>query len=207
MKRRRRGSYSQYNAKKRRLSPLERKQVQRIANKDREKKTHIGYAQEVAVSDTWGIYHLTGIAQGDTHTTRDGDEIKITSFSSRGNVMCADATNIVRITIISWKPNSIPAANDIFQTADTINQGGLYSELNHANKKNIRVHYDKILHMTLQNNAVQYWACKFKELPKCVYNPGLTTGTNQLYICIASDSSAVTHPTFTYRGELDYHDC
>lgn len=95
---------------------------------------------------------LNGVANGDTSTTRDGNQMKMTSLFLRGTVVAngdyfaqtSRNPQQVRIAIVWDKQadGALPATNEIFEV---IGAGQVNSPLKITNGKRFKVLYDKAL--------------------------------------------------------------
>lgn len=189
------------------LNKVQRKQVKKLVEAPLEKKKFHASYQDANVTATHVVSEICNIGQGDTEATRDGDAIKITSAFYRGHIVAADQTNVVRLTLIRWKPNGTPSADKIYETAVIGTDGGIYSDFNHQYRSDFVVLQDKFITVQGTNGQCQrMFTLKCGHQPKTVFNGSATTGANKLFLIKSSDSLAATHPTITMRGELFYTD-
>ncbi len=99
---------------------------------------------------TGGVsFLLSGVTQGDTPVTRDGDLIKPTSlfirYAVRRALTSTNETDYVRIVIIrNSNPNGVdPLLQSVFAPTLTV-----FSPLNRANADQFHVMYDKLHHLS-----------------------------------------------------------
>lgn len=203
------GKVYKYNQKKG-LNEVENQQVNRkikrmIANRQ-EKKIH---SQEPigSISTTPSFNQISNIAQGDTDLTRDGDELYLKSIHLNWSFVGADATNKMRIVVFQWFGDdnaNPPAATDLFQTNSATGYFGAfrkdYSSL-------FKVLYDKQLVTDTYNNIRHGKKSIYKGFRKKIkYIAGTASGTNQIYTCMVSDSSAASHPQVSMYTWLRFTD-
>jgi len=205
MKRQRRGST--FSARKSprmdKLSPNERKQVKRIVNYNREKK-HFTFSDVGAVvTNVWNIIDISGVNQGDTQSTRDGDQIKVLLTEINAHLVTSTADDIIRVCVFRWSNNSVPGAADVFQAiSSTI--AGYHSPYNQQNLRFIHPIYDRTFAIAPQI-PVQTFKVRGGPQPYTVFNTGLLTGSNKIYMAVVK-SGAGGSPTINYRGQLMYTD-
>lgn len=188
------------------LTKKQRVEVKKLVTAPIEKKDLGFYLQDSAVSSTHNIVDLMSVVnQGTTEDDRIGDEIKITSLYGRGSVRVGDATNVVRMTLIRWKCNSVPTASQIYEDATIGLQGAIYSPFNHKFRESFVVISDRFYHVDTYNTTRPF-ILKARAQPKTVFNGTLSTGSNKLYLILSSDSLVTAHPTVTFRGDINFID-
>lgn len=196
----------QYRRGPRGLNQKQKKEVKKLVQAPMERKHFVTAYEGNASSSVHVITDLTGIAQGDAYNERDGDSIKIVGGYFRGSVVGSDATNIVRITLIRWKPTTTPTANDIYQSTGIGTVGSIYSEFDRDNRKSFTVLKDIFIHVDGYNPQKPFYI-RIKNQPMLKYMGSSTNGANKLYLIHSSDSIASGHPSITMRGVLSYVDC
>lgn len=194
------------------LSKTQRVEVKKLVQAPMEKKRYPIYKQNQGISVTHFVDDLMSIAQGDGEQDRDGDQIKVTSGFLRGAIYGADTTNIVRATVIRWKPSSVPTAADIYDATSIGTNGALFSPFNHAKRQDFVVLADRFWHLTNDTyghgDRIRQFFIKIRSQPKTVYDGTSTVyATNKLYIIWSSDSTVATYPDVVYRGDIHYTDC
>lgn len=159
-----------------------------------------------AVDFSGTIYDLSGIAQGDTDVTRDGDEIMPKSLNIRGSMVIADSTNVMRFIVFRWLQSTTPVVTDILGVG-VGSLFGPYAPYNVDSRQKFNVLYDKIQEL---GSTSQQVALINKFLPlaqKSVqYSAGTTTGTNKIWALAISDSGAASHPGIAFTHELRFTD-
>lgn len=150
-------------------------------------------------------------AQGDTDTTRDGDRIHIERVWFHYGWSNGDNTNVVRVILFQWFPNSAPAVSDIL--LHTGSAQAPWSDFNWDNRQEYKILYDKTWYLSAYYNG----GAKVKGLSKPLiikngfrrnlqFQAGATTGTNQIYKLILSDSGAVPNPLFNSWSRIEFTD-
>lgn len=203
-----RGGYDRSRRPMKRLNIREKKQVKRIVRFQQEKKNFPFYIINGSASTAGTITKLTIIPQGDSGTTRDGNNVNITRIQFRYSFAYGDATNVCRIIIFQWKnddTNDFPTVAKLIQ--DPVNNSWLGSQI-FANP-DARILYDRLHFVSGNGFAVTGSRAVIKSkkyAKKLKYNAGVNTGSNQLYVLYLSDSSTSTHPTFNMWGVVSYTD-
>lgn len=190
---------------KKTLSATQRKEVKKLVMAPMEKKNFPWYFQDFEISTTHTVVDLTAVAQGDGEQSRDGDSIKITGMYGRGVLFWGDAVNMIRLTVIRWKCNSVPTAAQIYDTTAIGTNGGMFSSFNHKYRDNFVVISDKYVDIDSYHPYKQV-IIKAGAQPKTTFNGAATTGGNKLFLILSSDSSAAGHPSLTMRADVHYID-
>jgi len=192
------------------LSAVQRKQVKRIINADREKKWLIQTGNLIAVSVAAAAADVTPVPQGNTEITRVGNEVEARSFHLKYTVKAADTTQQIRVLVVQYKADNNSAP---FSGAELFYNGpsGVVdwnSEQNEDYKQQYKILYDRLHNLYLTNDTFQQSVSTFITIPskKVHFNLGATTGENHIYIAYISDSAVATHPTLTYSTKFVYTD-
>jgi len=200
--------YAKQNKGDAKIKKLVKTQVQSMIRSRQELKSFdTGLAQ--TVSSTGNVIKLTTIPQGDTDSTRDGDQINITKLEGVVVGTCStDTTNILRCTIIRWNGDDTtdaPTIAKVYQTSASPFISALVRD-------NLRSNYmsvvqDDILCVGATSPQIEKsrYSHKWKAL-KCNYESGTNTGVGQLYAIVSSDSTAVAHPSLTCMWRVYYTD-
>lgn len=179
-----------------------RSKVLGIINSDRETKfkDHFNF---VAVGSNASLsplsFQLTAISTGDSHDNREGEKIRLMSFSYKGTVLTGDATNILRMIV--YRPYNISA--DLNADAFEINS--------RVDPHKYFVYVDKLVTVDTANPLKQFnLNVKFggsRGIP-ITYDGTATTSVskNKILVYIVSDSAAVTHPSVQAQGRVWYKD-
>lgn len=174
-----------------------------------------------------GPTNLSAVTQGDTDTTRDGDQITLRSlefnWSAEISYVAAspDPSNKVRCVIFQWFPNSVPVVADVFLTTFATTAWTM-TPYNHDKRFMFRILYDKVIQLNLtytwngasmiatpsDNTYSNIHRVRISKFPhRKVQMEGTTTvGTNHIYVTFLSDSSIVSHPEAVYISKLNYSD-
>lgn len=145
---------------------------------------------------------LTYIAEGNTQTTRTGNQIRVTGIHFPYWVQCSDTTNIVRVIIYKPKdPN------------DTLTGVTPYTLLD---SDKFIIYHDKVHLMSLadKNFSKGLLSKSFKGKKKdkagmVVQYHGSAANDyakNAIYVYTVSDSGAVNHPTISGHCKLYFKD-
>ena len=199
--------YNRRNTRGRGLTKKQRVEVKKLVVAPMERKAFHAAYQDTTISDTHLVSEISNIGQGDTIETRDGNQIKITSCFIGGNVVAGDSTNIVRLTLIRWKPNSTPTADLIYEQTAIGSGGAMFSDFNHDYRSDFVVLKDKFITVESSNGQLQkMFTLRAGKQPKTTYNDSATSGANKLFLIACSDSLAASHPTVTFWCDIKYID-
>lgn len=201
--------------KKYALSKRQARAVAKIAskqiNKRAETKHHLTENSYAVSSAGSSMIHLTGVPQGDTSITRDGEEIYIRSVQARYQMTNGDENNEFRIIVFQWFDDGLPTLDDILQGGAGTSYPYLapYSE-DSLDKR--RILYDRV--HTMDNNysgGVKSGYGKFMitKIPrrKMEFDGSATsTPMNGIYVVAVSDSAAAPHVTLRLFTKLRFLD-
>jgi len=172
---------------------------------DMELKYFAGSASPFAVDLSGSVVDVTPIPQGDTDQSRDGDEVTLQHIELGYQIVCADATNMVRVIMFQWLPNNTPSVSTIL-----LSSGASYSPLSALSTDQrplYRILYDKIHFLSLAANYNNGDMVKRKiPVAKAQFIAGSTAGTSHIYLLFISDSGAASHPTASYYVKTEYFD-
>lgn len=204
--------------------PINIKTITKIAHKAAKNEitkrieTHyIDTAQATITCSSAGVIssQLSTITQGTTDSSRIGDRVTIKSIKVKGNLIAADATQVVRVILFQWLQDTAsctPIPSDILQ-----NQNQPYSPLSSYTKDSAGYEWVPLWDRTFCMNAGTGTSVNFsvklsgKKLSKgkavntIQFNAAGTTGTGHYYFCFYSDSGAAFDPTFTYYSRIRYY--
>lgn len=193
------------------LSPLQRQQVKRLVDSGAETYQYDNSISPASVSTAATIQ--TGFStptQGVGDGQRTGDMIELKRFMLNYNIICADATNVVRVILFRWYENNssnAPTAAQVLQASTNFN-----SMINHDSirERKLHVFYDKTHRMTLVGTAdvganVSIGA-KALGRKNIAFDNAAITGEGLIYGLFISDSSGVSHPTIDWYCRLEYKD-
>jgi len=154
----------------------------------------------------------SAVDQGDGKSERIGNYIKMQRYIARWQVTVADATNMMRIIMLQWKPNTASdalALTDVMESAFMGSATAPLSTFNQTNYGNyFRILYDELVCVSTDNPVV---VGKIDlDLSRCAQvkfgNDASASAAGHLYLLRISDSTAISHPDFTYVGRLLYRD-
>lgn len=176
--------------------------VKKVINKVAEKKYFTVIQPSVGVDNTGAFAQLGAVTQGDTDTTRDGDQLYIRSLQVKGQVTAGDTTNLLRVIIFQWFLPTTPTATDLLLS------NVVDSPWNHDNRYLFKVVVDKSYSLATASNAAQTinWRISKGFKRKCQFNGGTTIGTNKFWIFTISDSGGVPNPSVSYYTKLNFTD-
>lgn len=215
-----RATHNAYMAKKlkdsdvkKKVSTKDVKSIAKVAVKSELKKvSELKYRD---IYDFTTTYDVTGscinltsnIAQGDSDTTRDGDKIYLKTLRLKYFGQYADSWNQIRVIVFKWNKDStsaITSANLLVSSGDS---KAILSPLSWDTKKEYRVYYDCVINVDDAYREVSpVKEVEVKLNYRVDYIAAGTNAMNSLYMCILSDSTAVTHPKCNWYARLEYTD-
>jgi hypothetical protein len=162
-----------------------------------------------SVDTTGTLQKLSTIPQGDTDSTRDGDQAEVISvdvIASFANASSTDLSNLCRFIVFKWQQDDSSAApaavTDILQTAS------VYSPLNRDNEraKKFVILDDHLFSTSLTGPSVDTHIIKLKNKFKLAFQGSANTGNNMVYAMMVSDSGAIPHPILAYQVRVYFTD-
>lgn len=157
-----------------------------------------------ALAYTGATYQLSAVPQGITDYNRTGDVFIVKKVVLRIQTITGDATNMVRVIVFIWFPNTTPAVGDVLTTTSTA-EAPLTQNV-HDNLSKMKILYDSIIAVAtskLNDVRILNLRCNAKIQAN---NASTTLGTNHVWIAICSDSSAATHPSLGFACQITFED-
>lgn len=207
------------SAKPKASRPVTLQQVRDIVRVAQEYKFFDSKVYATAISNTGSQYALSAVPQGDTDSTRDGDQINLHSIELKveaylqGTGGTNDFTNQVRLILYQWHPMSTgsqPTVADILQDSASVAQSPTMSNYKWDNRKDYTIVLDRTCN--LSGNGPSDEGYYFKKLwkvpgmPAHFSNGSTTLQSNGLFLYIASDSLVATHPIVNVYARCIYSD-
>lgn len=161
------------------------------------------------VSTSGVIATQSNMAQGSAINQRVGDRVKPLRFNANISFTVADTTNFCRYVIFQWKPDTAldaPAITDLFSDSTypwvSVHRAAALS------RSKMKILYDKTVALSTAGPQCLQLSVNLdlSKLPMIEYGAGATTGRNQIYVGIFSDSVAVTHPGYTVSSAFYFQD-
>jgi len=158
---------------------------------------------------TTGVYALSNTSQGQTGGQHIGDESTIKGLEFRMLVTVADSTNVVRATIVRWKPNigyvGCSAAAIYKTTTALLN---LTSGFLEDGEDMYQVLYDEVIPLAAAggNPEQVYRLIKRKLNFRCDFLTNTSNCSNNLYLLLTSDSAAATDPQVQFYSQIAFTD-
>jgi hypothetical protein len=155
-----------------------------------------GLGVSVGNAGTGIIQKMTTIPQGDTDTTRDGDQLTVEWSQLRYNVVvnATDVSNLVRVVLFVWHfddGGQPPTLATIFQATN--------SPLSAYNRDSVKEKAFTVLSdrlHSLYSGGVGHQCVESKNLKKfkITFTSGGNTGKNHIYLAAISDSAVTPFP-------------
>lgn len=152
---------------------------------------------------------IQGVADGQ----RIGDQIKVSKFIFKCDIIYGDPTNQLRVILFRWYDDNavtLPTLAAVLQNGAgfPINSG-----INHDSLKAGKLHimHDRTYNLTNTGNTMainRTITITGRKLgrKKIEFNNGVITGTNHVYALFISDSIGVPNPTINWYSRLMYYD-
>lgn len=178
--------------------------IHRELHKESEKKFWAVVRTPTSVDFSGAVYDLSLVPQGDTDSSRDGDQIEIESIDFAFNLATGDAQQLMRLLLFCWKPNNVPSVTSIL-----LGTGSTEAPLQRYNtdqRQQYTVLHDELFNLNTVSTPTIARQVRLNARRYAQFIAGSTAGTNHIYVLIVSDSGAVTHPTIAYCSKLQYFD-
>lgn len=195
-----------------------KRNVKRLIDKSKEPKYIASSATYQYVDSTGAIIDLTSIAQGDTDTTRDGDQCKLQRVTFNFQVFLNNAVitqAMVRVILFRWKnfDNAVaPLPGDVL----LMGLGSINAPLStyvHDTRENIEIIKDKTINVTTWSNGsstMNFYCRLSKKLNSLVRFVGATTsGEGKIFALLVADTAAgaaANRPQISYMTQMDFID-
>lgn len=209
-------------AKRRALTPAQSAEVRRTVNSTLKKRMDYKLATfertSAAVDYSGTVYDLfVNMARGDnSRNAFSGSHIQVLNCHIRGQIACADVSNVFRLILFQWNEDSVPVTTSILDNAGVITTATApYATRNWSSRPNYTILRDQMIQLQANTNltggngfvAVIDMYVKSKKI-KPTYWAATSVALQKggLYFLALSDSSAVTHPTILFTAEMVYTD-
>lgn len=143
---------------------------------------------------------------------RDGNQITVVGLHGKYHINAADNYNYVRVVIFRWKADTSPATSSVLDSvAMAANRGGT-ANYNISNAGLFSVLYDRTHYVDADDPGTRVISYNLKKKigrRKVIYDgdaASATAGQYKLYMCMVSDSGAVSHPYINADNRVTYLD-
>jgi hypothetical protein len=154
------------------------------------------------------IQKMTTIPQGDTDTTRDGDQLSVewSELHYACLVNATDVSNLMRVIAFCWHfddGGQAPTPSLILQSSTT--------PLSSYNRDSVKEKAFTVLHdnlVALYSGGVGNKSFYYRNPKKfkITFTAGGNTGKNHIYLLIVSDSAVTPFPIFTSYHRTQFFD-
>lgn len=201
---------------KRAVLSIARKSAKAVINARAEHK-YLDYlhTQDTIVSGGWSEECVSNLPQGDTDTTRDGDQIKPTTLEIRGALQmpAASAPGIsVRVLVAQYHPmvttTSIEAANILEGSAPSTNDY-FTQHYNVDFRQDYTILKDAVFDMSVAGPGSAHFHWKIPLKKKMQYLSSVTDGTqhtNNIKVFWVTNWIGTQQPLIGFRSRLRYID-
>jgi hypothetical protein len=202
--------YNNLNKSSKAVGKAEVKQMIRSAQlKIFEPKSYdAGLAVAVGNGGTGILQKMTTIPQGDTDTTRDGDQLSVEWSQLRYNVIVnsTDVSNLIRVVLFVWHfddGGQPPTLATIFQASNT--------PLSAYNRDSVKERSFTVLSDRLHavySGGIGHECAYEKNLKKfkITFTSGGNTGKNHIYLAAISDSAVTPFPSLNSYHRTQFFD-
>jgi hypothetical protein len=186
------------------LGNLVIKQIKKYAE---HKSFDTGFGSSVDTTGT--LQKLSTIPQGDTDSTRDGDQAEVFGvdiIATFANASSTDLTNVGRLIVFRWEQDDSSAAPA--SIADILQTASVYAPYNRDNlrARKFIILMDEIFSTSLNGYAIEKFKEKLKVQFKLKFQGSGNTGNSMIYAAMISDSGAIPNPTFSYQVRVWFTD-
>jgi hypothetical protein len=162
-----------------------------------------------SVNTTGTLQKLSTIPQGDTDSTRDGDQAEVFGvdiIATMANASSGDATNVGRLVVFRWEQDDSSAAPA--SVADILQTASVYAPYNRDNlrAKKFIVLMDHVFVTSLNGPSIEKLVEKSKTKFKLKFQGSGNTGNSMIYAAMISDSGAIPDPIFSYQVRVWFTD-
>lgn len=215
-----RGEIRKVEASRKRRRTATKAYVDAKIAKLRETKYHKTSASHEIPYDNVTITQLTGISQGDTDVTREGDRITLKNLEFRGFVYndASAAHHKARVIIFQWLQNDTPANTDILPIdGATWTSYAVLEPWNHDQRSSYKILYDSgVIHLGYDAAAgvgepSQKVIQVIKNLKGCskvdYVNGSSTVARGNIYVMALSDATdAANAVSIKFSNTIRYFD-
>lgn len=193
------------------LTSTQRAQVKRLITSNEEVKYFDTRFNALGASLAGTTTDLCLIPAGTAQSQRIGDKVKLLRVQGRIFLTAADATNIVRAIIWTFKSNTAAAGAGL-NVVLNFGAAGAAVETNSPYNGDRKLEYsiksDKtaLVETVGPNQGWFKWDFPIRSNQFATFTPAATTGNNHLHISYLSDSVAVAHPGFNGVIRVYYTD-
>jgi hypothetical protein len=158
-------------------------------------------------SNTGALVQLSGMAQGNTDTSRNGDRVKPSRVRVKGTMLLADTTNVVTYCLFWFRPEATPSMTQVFEDLAT-SLSPLSTSPQHDFRQDVVVLKKETFFLDAYHPMRKFEIdLNLNTMPVMTFIAGsATTQINGLYIAWLSDSGATTHPTVTFWSKFEFTD-
>ena len=189
------------------VSPGIKQYVRRAITRASERK-FVSTTGVYDVTTTPAIYSIGASAQGINGGQHIGDKCYLKEAHLRFIATCVDTTNLVRVTMFRWKPNMAyitPVAADIYKSV--VAGTSLVSEFQEDAADQYEILYDELINLSLASEVTAVRRIRLNNLSAMQdYTSGTASCSNNIYLLMVSDSTAVTHPNVLFYSRTGFTD-
>jgi len=208
-----RSSVSNKQNPQKKIDPAIKRYVKTMVNQASELKFYLGLISAATCTTTAVVTQLTVIAQGITDSDRVGDRAHVLKMVLRGQALVGDPTNVVRLIVFVWIPNTTPVSTSILLNGPSgaVDYQSVYSW---DNRQLYKILYDKSFYLKGNGTANAPWTSDsqigfYVDMPLSLQQQflgGTTTSTNCVWYLRIADSSILPNPTIGFSAFFNYSD-
>lgn len=187
--------------------------IQRAVNRALEKKLEHKYlyhqAEQTITSSGFNL-QLSDLSVSTGSQGRVGNDVRPVSLEVQGGMEIADTINSVRLLVYRWKPDNTvdtPSIIDLLNLTPLSATLSPYAAYDQTLTPKWIPLIDEIFAGTAADAGILVFRKKIQLPPSVMHFIGsATTGTDQLYMSLVSDSAASSHPVWRYSVTFHYTD-
>jgi hypothetical protein len=162
----------------------------------------------ISYSGTDFLQVLTNVPQGDTDSTRDGDQITLHSIEFRLGLKISTTTPcFMRVILFQWRPATIPLYASVLIDQHNTSNAPL-TTYQHDTRQEYNILFDRLIELdTVAHPAHVVHHLQTKGFsPKIQFTAGSSTvATNMIYMLVVSDVAAAG-PLVVLHVKTTYYD-
>jgi len=157
------------------------------------------------VSDIGLVSDLTAIAQAVNVNSRVGDIVQISAIDFRMTLTIGDTTNVGRVIIFQWMPNTIPVLGQILQNAGV---NYVTSQYQGSTPELYCIMFDTGPFMLSGSYPIKCISQHLTNMKSkfIQFQPTLTTGAGKLYAAFVTDSTVIPTPLMSFESRIWFTD-
>lgn len=184
-----------------------RRVAKQVIRSQSERK-YIATSLDTAISFNASLLTVAMPTLGTGNSNRIGQTITPTVIQLKGVFSYSDPYNLIRMMVVQWHPDNqvdVPLAQDFFNAV-----GNLHAPDSNTPDPSIRNRYtvlsDRRYVVSSAGPVAREFNFSVYPKKKILFNTGLTTGKNHIYVVAVSDSGVAPHAGWRLNLRMSYQD-